>query len=166
MAERDNTQIAREVIGAWNAHDPEVLVKLLAETYVSESDTLPAPVRGHDGARQFMQIYVGAFPDLRLDIEQILASGDHVVMRWHAIGTQQGELMGIQPTNRRVETHGCTVTEYANGRVAREWMYGCTGTPAASFANSVFCRIQPKWPPHADKEYRTASVESLGARGV
>lgn len=123
----DNERVAREVIDAWNAHDPEHLVKLLAQEFVSESDTLPGPVRGRDAQRQVMQMYLRAFPDIHLDIEQILTSGDHVVTRWRATGTHRGELMGIQPTNRRAETHGCSVSQYQNGRVLHEWLYWDTG---------------------------------------
>jgi hypothetical protein len=39
-------------------------VKLLDEKYVVESDTLPATLTGRDAGRQFMQMYVSAFPDL------------------------------------------------------------------------------------------------------
>jgi len=82
---------------------------------------------GREVGRQFMQIYVGAFPDLRLDNEQILGSGDFVVARWPATGTHRGELMGIAPTNRRATTHGCTVYEVRNGRITHEWIYWDTG---------------------------------------
>ncbi len=127
MADTDNMRIARESIGAWNAHDPEHLVKLLAKEYVAESDTLSVPTRGHEGARQVMKTYVRAFPDLHFDVEQMLASGDHVVTRWRATGTHRGELMGVQPTNRHAETHGCTVGEFKNHKIVREWLYWDTG---------------------------------------
>jgi steroid delta-isomerase-like uncharacterized protein len=72
-------------------------------------------------------MYVRAFPDLHFEIEQILASADYVITRWRATGTHGGELMGIPPTNRGAVTHGCTVTEVKNGKMAREWVYWDTG---------------------------------------
>jgi hypothetical protein len=53
MAEQENVRIEREPWDAWNAHDPERYVKLLDEKWVAESDTIPAPVRGRDRAREF-----------------------------------------------------------------------------------------------------------------
>jgi hypothetical protein len=45
--------------------------------------------------------------------------------------------MGIAPTNRRAETHGCTIAEIRNGKIVRSWVYWDTGhllSPARSDA--------------------------------
>jgi predicted ester cyclase len=86
MAEQDNRRLAREVFDAWNAHDPERLAKLIDEKYVAESDTLPAPIEGVQGTREFMNVYVTAFPDLHFDLDQMIAEGDFVTTRWTAAG--------------------------------------------------------------------------------
>ncbi len=65
---------------------------------MSSKATLPAPLTGRDAGRQFMQMYVSAFPDLHFDIDQIFGDGDFVATRWTATGTHRGELMGIKPT--------------------------------------------------------------------
>jgi predicted ester cyclase len=83
IAEQDNVRFARLGFDAWNAHDPDAFISMVADDFVSESDTLPAPLRDRDGARQSMQMYIEAFPDLHFDIEQMIASGDYVVTRWH-----------------------------------------------------------------------------------
>jgi len=71
-----------------------------------------------------MEMYLHAFPDLHLEIEQSIASGDYVITRWHAIGTHRGELMGIAPTNRRGPgIRGCTVNQFVNGKIVHEWGY-------------------------------------------
>jgi steroid delta-isomerase-like uncharacterized protein len=127
MSTQDNLKVARNVFDAWNAHDPERYVRLLDEKHVIESDTIPAALTGRDSARQFMKIYVGAFPDLRFTIDQMLAEGDFVVTRWTATGTHRGELMGIAPTGRRTVTRGCTVGEIKNGHAVRDWIYWDTG---------------------------------------
>lgn len=127
MAEQDNRKVAREAFDAWNAHDPERLARLIDEKYVAESDTLPAPVSGAQGAREFMKIYVTAFPDLHFALDQMLAEGEFVVTRWTATGTHGGVLMGIPPTNRRATTHGCTVGQFKNGKSVHDWIYWDTG---------------------------------------
>jgi steroid delta-isomerase-like uncharacterized protein len=127
MSQQDNLRVAREIMRIWSAHDLDNYAKLLDEKYVAESDTIPALVQGRAGAREFMKVYVTAFPDLRLDTEQMLASEDFVVTRWRATGTHNGPLMSIPPTNRKVVTHGCTVSQYRNGRPAHDWIYWDTG---------------------------------------
>lgn len=127
MAEQENLQLIREVFDTWNTHDPDRYVKLLDENHVFESDTIPQPLTGREAGRQFMLIYVNAFPDLHFEVPQMIASGDFVVSRWTATGTHRGELMGIPPTNRRTVTHGCTVGEIRNGKLTHEWIYWDTG---------------------------------------
>jgi predicted ester cyclase len=94
-------------------------LKLLDENHLVESDTVPEPVRGREPYRQFMVMYLRAFPDLHFTIDQMVASGDYVVTRYTATGTHRGELQSIPPTNRHAETHGCTVAEIRNGRTVR-----------------------------------------------
>jgi steroid delta-isomerase-like uncharacterized protein len=127
MSTPENVKVVRQMFDAWNAHDADRLVKLLDEKYMSESDTVPSPINGRDGARQFMLVYIKAFPDLHIDVTQSLAEGDFVVTRWTAKGTQRGELMGIPPTNRRAITNGCSVNQIRAGKVIHEWLYWDTG---------------------------------------
>ncbi len=56
-----------------------------------------------------------------------MCSGDYVVIRYTATGTHRGDLMGIAPTNRRAETHGCTIAEIKNGKIVHGWIYWDTG---------------------------------------
>ena len=123
MSEQDNLRIVTQGWDAWNAHDIEGALKVLDDKHVWETDTLPAAVVGRDGYRQAMQMYITAFPDLHFRIDQLLASGDHVVTRYTATGTHKGDLMGIPPTGRYGETHGCTVAEIRNGKAVRTWVY-------------------------------------------
>jgi len=94
---------------------------------VWETDTLPAPVNGRDAAGQTMRMYITAFPDLHFSVDQLLPSGDYVVTRYTATGTHRGDLMGIPPTNRRAETHGCTIAEIKNGKIVHTRVFWDTG---------------------------------------
>jgi len=124
MMAQDNVQIARESFAAWNAHDVEAFVKRLDTKTIWESDALPAPFAGHEGARQFFKLYVTAFPDLHLDIEQILPAGDsHVLVRWRSSGTHLGPLAQIPATGRKATNHGCTVMELKNSKIGHAWVY-------------------------------------------
>lgn len=124
MTGQDNVHVAREVFAAWNAHDMESFIKRLDTKSVWESDVFPTPFTGHQGARQFFKLYVTSFPDLHLDVEQILAAGDgHVVVRWRFTGTHLGPLADIAATGRKVSNHGCTVMEVKQGRIGHAWVY-------------------------------------------
>ncbi len=117
MAEQENMQIAQEGVEAWNTHDVERFVAILDEGMVWESDHLPETLRGREAVRQAMEMYLGVFPDLHIEIDQMIASGDYVVFWFRLTGTHRGELWGIQPTNRQVALDDCVVYEIRNGKL-------------------------------------------------
>jgi steroid delta-isomerase-like uncharacterized protein len=123
----DAIDIVRKSIEAWNAHDANGVAALVSSDYMFESDTVPAPLRGPDGVRQLVEMYVRAFPDIRVEIVETLISGDHVTTRWRATGIHGGDLMGIPATHRHVVTNGCNISEVRNGKVVRESSYWDTG---------------------------------------
>ena len=67
--------------------------------------------------------YFKGIPDLHLDIEQIITSGDQVVVRTHATGTHKGTFLGIPATNKKIDVHGCNVIELRNGKAIRSRLY-------------------------------------------
>jgi steroid delta-isomerase-like uncharacterized protein len=128
MPETNPVDVARSAFAAWNAHDVEQILTLNTSDVVLESDTNPAPVRGHDELRRFAQAYLTAFPDLRFDVEESFASGDRVASRWTATGTHRGEFRGVPATGRAVTIHGCTVNQVRDGKTARAWTYWDSAT--------------------------------------
>ncbi len=128
MAEQENMEVIQELLEGWNTHDLERIVALVDEGAFWESDTLPEPVRGREAIQQGFQMYLTAFPDVHFNTEQMIASGDYVVGRFLVTGTHQGELQGIQPTNRRVEFHDCIVWQVRNGKITYIQDYWNTAT--------------------------------------
>jgi steroid delta-isomerase-like uncharacterized protein len=128
MTEQDNVRIDRQIWDAWNAHDPDRYVKLLDEKWIAEGDAMPAPLKGRDAARDFMKMYVTAFPDLHFHVDQTIASGEFVVTRYTATGTQRGPLMSNPATNRTATIHGCAIGQVQNGKVVHNWLYWDSGS--------------------------------------
>lgn len=122
MAEQENFQLARQAIAALNAHDMDAYLEHIDESYVGESETTGV-VQGRGGARQAMTIMFQAFPDIHIDVEEMIASGDHLVTRALLTGTHQGNFAGIAPTNKKISWHGCNVVEVRNGKVIRSRIY-------------------------------------------
>ena len=76
---------------------------------------------GVEGAKQTLGIYLAAFPDLHVTMEDMIAEGDRVVVRWTASGTHKGDLMGIAPTGRRVTVTGIAIDRIAGGKTVEHW---------------------------------------------
>jgi predicted ester cyclase len=47
-------------------------------------------------------LLLSAFPDLRMDVEDLIVEGDKAVARVRATATHDGEFMGVPPTGKRV----------------------------------------------------------------
>ena len=124
MAEKDNIRYAEQQIAALNARDLDGYLSRIDDSYVGQSETAPGPIRGREGVRQNIEMLLTAFPDLRVEAEQIIASGDFVVMRIRATGTHKGNFAGIAPTSKSIVVQGCSVTELRNGKAIQARLYG------------------------------------------
>ena len=59
--------------------------------------------------------------DSRFTIEEMVAEGDRVMVRWSSCGTHQGEFHGLPPTGKQVTNSGINIFRIENGRIAEVW---------------------------------------------
>jgi steroid delta-isomerase-like uncharacterized protein len=77
--------------------------------------------RGTESLKQLLSHYLEAFPDLHIDIEDLIAEGDKVVSRVISRGTHKGELQGIAPTGKKVSLRTIMISRIAGGKFAEDW---------------------------------------------
>jgi steroid delta-isomerase-like uncharacterized protein len=128
MSEQENIETAKKQIAALNARNIDEYLSRVDESYVGESESPLSPIRGREGVRKSLEMLFAAFPDLRFEIEQILASGDFVVVRYNVTGTHKGNFAGIAATNKPVNFHSCSVVELRNGKAVRIRAYADNAT--------------------------------------
>jgi steroid delta-isomerase-like uncharacterized protein len=66
--------------------------------------------------------YFGSFPDLHVTIQDLLAEGDRVAVRWTWTGTHRGPFMGVPATGRHVDGAGMGLYRLAGDRIAEQWV--------------------------------------------
>jgi len=123
MAEKDNIQFVEQQVAALNARDLEGYLSRIDDSYVGASEIAPGPICGHEGVRQNIGMLFEAFPDVRLEIKQIIASGDSVAVLLRITGTHKGNFAGIAPTNKSFVIQGCNVVEVRNGKAIQAKLY-------------------------------------------
>ena len=111
-------RVAEEVFNGGNV---DLADELYAPDYVLHDPSLPEDLHGPEGIKRYAAMTLGAFPDIRVAVEDQVAEGDKVVSRWTATGTHTGDLMGIPPTGRRVEISGVTINRFSGGKIAEDW---------------------------------------------
>lgn len=62
-----------------------------------------------------------AFPDLRWELEDLIAKEQKAVAWWRMEATDLGGFMGMAPTGKRVSVSGIDVYRITNGCVAEHW---------------------------------------------
>lgn len=82
----------------------------------------PGVPGGIEGVRQTIGMFLGAFPDLRLTVEDSIAEGDRVVSRWMLRGTHQGASLGMPPTGKHVTMPGISIVRMEDGKSTEQWV--------------------------------------------
>jgi steroid delta-isomerase-like uncharacterized protein len=122
MSEQNKALSKRAIEEVWNQRKLESIDELVDANSVLYDPSVPGgKVNGTQGYRQFVEIYLAAFPDLRFTIHDQIAEGDKVVTRWTGTGTHKGALMGIAPTGKRSTVTGITIDRYQSGKVVESW---------------------------------------------
>jgi steroid delta-isomerase-like uncharacterized protein len=95
--------------------------ELMADDFV-EHQGGPGFAPTKEGALEFFRMLLSAFPDMRMDVEDLIASGDKAVARVRVTATHQGEFMGVPPTGHRVEMTLVDIMRFDDaGRVCEHW---------------------------------------------
>ena len=92
------------------------------DPHIIEHALPPGLPSGSEGSRQFIGMYLTAFPDLHLTAEDMIAEGDRTVARFTMRGTHKGEFLGIPPTSKQVTMTGIQVVRITNGKIAENWI--------------------------------------------
>ena len=120
MSTEENKAIARRGYEAINQNNLDTLDEVVASD-MTDHDPAPGQAPGLEGVKHYFSSLHAAFPDVRMDVEDMIAEGDKVVARVSVSGTHRGEFMGIAPTGNRVTIAGIDILRMANGKIVEHW---------------------------------------------
>jgi steroid delta-isomerase-like uncharacterized protein len=117
MTLADNKELVRRFYReAINERDVDAVDRLLSEDFTHDGE-----LRGRDGQRQAVRYFLDAFPDLRNEIELLLAEDDLVAAHQRWSGTHRGEFLGVAATGTAVEFTSTAVLRIRDGLIAEAW---------------------------------------------
>lgn len=108
----------------FNEGNFELVDRFLAADAVNHDPSTPAQMRdlrGPEVLKRMATMYRAGFPDLRFTIDDVIAAGDKVVLRWHTEGTHRGEVAGLAPTGARASVTGISVDHWKDGKIVEAW---------------------------------------------
>jgi steroid delta-isomerase-like uncharacterized protein len=107
---------------SFNARNLDYLDEAFGGAYMDYSPGGSGPM-DREGFKQFFNMYVQAFPDLRLEIVgDIVAEGDYVAWRDVSTGTHQNDFMGIPATGKQIRIEGVHIAQFnEDGTAKAHW---------------------------------------------
>lgn len=72
--------------------------------------------------KNHIRFFEGAFPKYEMIIDEIIAEGNRVVVRARSKAKHEGELNGIPPTHKEVETPFVIGYEIENNKIVNHWL--------------------------------------------
>lgn len=121
--QRNKAIVQRLLYDVINRRDADAVSDTCTENFRWHGGAL-GEARGRDAYRDVITSFLAAFPDLQLEIMDMVAEGDRVVVRLQMSGTHLGEFQGIEPTSRHVRGGVTSTYRCENGRIAEEWWQG------------------------------------------
>jgi len=115
----DHAAAMKRLYDLINAGDIDGFGELLAEDFV-EHEEMPGLEPSKEGVKQLFHMYRAAFPDLRMEAQDVFVSGDKAVARVRATGTHQGEFLGMAATGKSVDVQLIDITRFGDDGLARE----------------------------------------------
>lgn len=78
-------------------------------------------VNGHDEFLSARAALLDAFPDMSIEVDDIISQGNQAAVRWSVTATHRGEGLGMPATQRSVSFRGITWLRFSEDQVVEGW---------------------------------------------
>jgi steroid delta-isomerase-like uncharacterized protein len=122
----DTTRLVRRWFDdLFNRGELDVAAEILADDvgYDGPQSLGPRDVTGPEDVKSYVETYRTAFPDLWYTVEDVTRADGEVRVRWSAMGTQENDLFGIEPTGEGFTVDGIDVFTIEAGEIAEVYAH-------------------------------------------
>jgi steroid delta-isomerase-like uncharacterized protein len=98
--------------------------ELVSPNVVHHFNSAAQPIIGLEANKEFNKSLFQGFPDIRQNIEDMMAEGNKVVYRTTIYGTNTGEFLGTPSTGKSVKVNDFTLLRFSDGQITEIW-YEC-----------------------------------------
>jgi steroid delta-isomerase-like uncharacterized protein len=86
-----------------------------------DHDPAPGQVPGPKGYRALFTEMRRAFPDMKVELAELVADEDAIAFAYTFTGTHDGPLMGIPATGKKVKIRGMQISKFRDGKMVERW---------------------------------------------
>jgi steroid delta-isomerase-like uncharacterized protein len=110
----------REVKDVWGRADIEVLGEIMAPGFVNHDPASPAVV-DFESFKEWANEWIDRAPDMQLSIEDTVAEGDMMAIRWSLQWTDEKGLSGFLPSRKVITITGMDMIRGSDGKIVERW---------------------------------------------
>jgi predicted SnoaL-like aldol condensation-catalyzing enzyme len=105
----------------WGQGNLAVADEIVAPDYVRHDTGDPFPARGPEDVKKIVGMLRGMLPDLRIEVEDVIAEDDKVVIRYTGVATDTNGYMGEEPTGKVIRAPAIQVFRFDHGMIVESW---------------------------------------------
>jgi predicted ester cyclase len=118
MSEQNKQLTRRWFEQVWNQQREEAIDEMFAQGGKAYGFPEPHSVLvGPESFKSVHRLFLGAFPDLHIAVNEIVAEGDKVAVTWTATMTHLGDSLGFAPTMKKETLHGSSFLTVRDGQI-------------------------------------------------
>jgi steroid delta-isomerase-like uncharacterized protein len=117
-----NKQVVRRFYEElWNRGNFDAADELISPDYIRHDLRPGEAPPGPAGQKAVAEKFRAGFPDVRLEVEALVAEGNLVAARWSMSGTHTGHWGDVAATGRKVRFTGVNFFRIVDGMIAEIW---------------------------------------------
>ncbi len=123
LEEENKALLRRWFDEVWNQGRAEAIDEMFAADGVAHglSDDVEKPLKGPADFKPFHEVFRGAFPNIEVVVEDMIAEGDKVAARCSVRGKHVGDHLGVAASNAPVDFTGIAIVRIKDGKIVEAW---------------------------------------------
>jgi len=123
-SENDLKRVAAKRMQFWNTGNVALVDEVFTPDYKLHLIGRADPeVVGTEALTEIVNFYNTAYPDMNYVADEMMISGDRVIMRLNFTGTNTGPRGDMAPTGKTVNSKALVISQFKNGKISEEWVY-------------------------------------------
>ena len=121
MTTEQNKKIIQRLFNeGMNEKKFQIFDEIISDKFVNHG--IPNAPTGPNGFKAIVQQFLSAFPDMEVNVTEIIAEGETVATRGYLAGTHNGEFMGVNASGKKVRIDYVDFWKLNNGKCIENWV--------------------------------------------
>jgi steroid delta-isomerase-like uncharacterized protein len=121
--EKNKALLRRWFDEVWNKGRADAIDEMFGDDGIVHglSEDPESPLKGPAGFKPFHDTFRGAFPDVEVVVEDMIAEGDKVAARCSVRAKHSGDHLGIAASGAPVDFTGIAIVRVRDGKIVEAW---------------------------------------------